>query len=54
MELNCTDHGAEFRDPARKMTKIGAKAMQFHSESSNIVPLRLHWIEKDFGSSLAG
>jgi hypothetical protein len=36
-----------------KMTKNGAKVMQFHSGSSNIVPLRLYLIEV-FGSSLAG
>jgi hypothetical protein len=39
----------------RKMTENGAKVMQFHSGSSNMVPLRLHLIEKTFvGSSLAG
>jgi hypothetical protein len=40
-ELNCTNLSAELRDQARKMTKIGAKVMKFHSGSSNMVPLRL-------------
>jgi len=36
------------------MTKNGANLMQFHSGSSNMVPLRLYLIEALVGSSLAG
>jgi hypothetical protein len=35
----CTGTSAEFHDPSRKLTKNGAKVMQFHSGSSNMVPL---------------
>jgi hypothetical protein len=37
-----------------ELTKNGAKLMQFHSGSSNMVPLRLLLIEAFVGSSLAG
>jgi hypothetical protein len=40
-ELNCTNLSAKWRDQIRKMTKIGANVMKFHSGSSNMVPLRL-------------
>lgn len=38
----------------KNLTKTGAKVMQFHSGSSNMMSLRLYVIDAFVGSSLAG